>query len=62
MTTILYQHPDGGKVTYCPKSAILEVHCGETGDIAGVHIGQQGLIELAAATARLAASLLEGQP
>ncbi len=57
--TELFLHPDGGAIIYDHSSGEIEIHDHGHGSFKGFGIGPAGLLELAAACARLAASLLE---
>lgn len=61
--TELFQHPDGGVVCYDHASGEIEIHDHGHGSFIGLGIGTVGLLELAAACAKLGAQLLlEAQP
>ena len=58
--TELFQHPDGGAICFDHSSGEIELHDHGHGSFKGFGIGPVGLLELAAACARLGAELLEG--
>lgn len=58
--TELFQHPDGGAICFDHSSGEIEIHDHGHGSFKGFGIGPVGLLELAAACARLGAELLEG--
>lgn len=58
--SVLFEHPHGGAIIFDHSSGEIEIHDHGHGSFKGFGIGPVGLLDLAAACAKLGAELLEG--